>query len=324
MEVKDANLLKTYNNSSFCYVEGMWDKLKPSDINYYKKINPYDWQLARLNDINHKYFAAIQTIAKCEERYLKEWIDYHLDLGIDHIFIYDNNDDEGLKDFLSKTLTAENLNRIEIIPWHEPMDFQQYLAVKDCISKNKHNIKWLLTIDVDEFLTLEMPLKDFLNEFSYSSQIYLSWESFNANGHLKYENKPVLERFTETFKCHDYGQGKVFFRPTRLKEWGIHSAELLKGKTVNVMHKEIVAPRSYDNIYKKAWIKHYFTKSLEEWNLKIKRGCCDNLYPRKYEEFFKANPNMKQHYDFNAQSIQVHYSSVENSKIGDKIHGKRW
>lgn len=303
-------------NSSFCYVEGRWEQLSIKDIERFKNINPRDWQLARLNETNHKYYCAIQTIARQEERYLKEWIEHHLNLGIDFIYIYDNNDEDGLDDFLKSVLNKEAYNKIEVIPWHEPMDFQQFAALEDCINKHKFDIKWLLTIDVDEFLALEMSLCDFLEEFKYASEIYLSWQSFNANGQLYYEDKPVMERFTETYFCRDGGgQGKIFFRPTRLNNWGIHSATLTKGTTVNVLHQEIDAPQSQTRIYKKAWIKHYFTKSLEEWNDKIKRGCCDTLWCRKYSMFFDANPKMKQYFDPNAQSMQKHaLDPKDNSK----------
>jgi len=34
---------------------------------------------------------ALVTMAKDEDFYLQEWIDYHLKLGFDDIFIYQNN-----------------------------------------------------------------------------------------------------------------------------------------------------------------------------------------------------------------------------------------
>ena len=36
------------------------------------------------------------TNVKLEERYLNEWITYHAHLGVDHFYLYDNNDDEKL------------------------------------------------------------------------------------------------------------------------------------------------------------------------------------------------------------------------------------
>ena len=37
-----------------------------------------------------KYISSICLLAKDEDRYLDEWIMYHIGIGIDHIFIYDN------------------------------------------------------------------------------------------------------------------------------------------------------------------------------------------------------------------------------------------
>ena len=96
------------------------------------------------------------------------------------------------------------------------------------------------------------------------------------------------------------------FRPDRLLRWEIHGAKMKKGKTVNVLHKEIIAPDSMSRIFKTAWIKHYFTKSLQEWLEKMERGCADNLYCRRYDMFFEINPDLKDYYDPDARKIQAH------------------
>lgn len=48
---------------------------------------------------------AICTMAKKENLYIKEYVDYYIKLGIDHIFIYDNNDDntEKISDIIGKS-----------------------------------------------------------------------------------------------------------------------------------------------------------------------------------------------------------------------------
>ena len=149
-------------------------------------------------------------------------------------------------------------------------------------------------------------MNEFLDEFSYASQVFFSWESIGADGQLYYENKPLRERFKKRFDCKDTGQGKIMFRPDRLLRWEIHGAKMKKGKTVNVLHKEIIAPDSMSRIFKTAWIKHYFTKSLQEWLEKMERGCADNLYCRRYDMFFEINPDLKDYYDPDARKIQAH------------------
>lgn len=288
------------------FADDRWEEVFVEDYELYKKLNPDDWTLAKDNLSNHKYEIAIQCIARQEEKYFKEWIEHHLRLGIEHIFIYDNNDEDGLEKFLKGILSDEDFNKIEVIPWRNPMALQQLAALQDCVNKHKYDVKWILSIDLDELFILEKPIKEFLNEFSYASQVYFSWESISADGQLYYEDRPLTERFKKRFDCKDKGQGKVMFRPERLKYWGIHSAELTKGKTVNVLHEEISPPDSFNRIFKTAWIKHYFTKSLEEWVEKIERGCADNLYCRKYDLFFEINPDLTEHYDSTAKKIQRH------------------
>ena len=34
---------------------------------------------------------AIVCIAKDEDNYLREWLDYHFKIGFDHIYVYQNN-----------------------------------------------------------------------------------------------------------------------------------------------------------------------------------------------------------------------------------------
>ncbi len=288
------------------YLDNKWEEVDDTQVELCKKINPQDWMLALDNLTPHKYEIAIQCIARQEELYFQEWIEHHLKLGIEHIFIYDNNDEEGLEEFLKKVLSEEDFAKIEVIPWHEPMPFQQVAALEDCVNKHKYDVKWLMSIDLDEFFVLKKPMKKFLEEFSDASEVYFNWESFGADGKLHYEAKPVCKRFKKRVECKEGSQGKVMFRPDRLKRWDVHGAELTRGKTVNVLHEEVKVPDSFNYHFKTAWIKHYFTKSLEEWVQKIERGCADNLYCRKYDMFFEINPDLKKYYDPNARKIQRH------------------
>jgi hypothetical protein len=41
-------------------------------------------------------------------------------------------------------------------------------------------------------------------------------------------------------------------------------------------------------------VEHYYTKSLEEWENRLRNGSCDPSYSRKYEEFYFYNPDMKE------------------------------
>ena len=294
-----------------------WIEVDSSAFEAAKKRCPSDWWAAYDSEQPYRYNVVIECIAKNEERYIVEWIRHHLCLGIDKIFIYDNNDKPGLGVFLKERLSNAELASIEVIEWRRPMYAQQMDAFYDCLTRCEGEAMWMLSIDVDEFLMLDRPLNDLLRLYSFASLVYFSWKSFGANGLLNYDPRPVMERFTRTFECHDEGQGKVMVRPNRVAQWHIHGAELKKGTKVDALGNPLGLERSF--LYEGAWINHYFTKSLEEWVWKIERGSADPLYYRKYKAFFDANPDMMPYYDSGALQEQGH------SRDGAKgnTYGKR-
>ena len=62
---------------------------------------------------------AIIACLKCEELYVKEWIDWHIKCGVDHFYLCDNNDVDytpKLNDVLKEYV---DLGIIEIIDYHD-------------------------------------------------------------------------------------------------------------------------------------------------------------------------------------------------------------
>lgn len=58
--------------------------------------------------------SCIFTVIKNEHEYLDEWIKYHLDLGIDHIFIFEDIDSDSHKEICDK-YEKVTLNSIDIV-----------------------------------------------------------------------------------------------------------------------------------------------------------------------------------------------------------------
>lgn len=44
-----------------------------------------------------KYRVSLCLIFKNEAPFLKEWLDYHLTIGVDHFYLYNNNSDDDFK-----------------------------------------------------------------------------------------------------------------------------------------------------------------------------------------------------------------------------------
>ena len=92
--------------------------------------------------------AAICAIQKGAKRYLDEWTDYHLALGFDRIYLYDNSDDFELKEW------AQNKDSIHVK--HYPGLQKQMIAYTECgqwIQYHKMH-SWIAFMDTDEFVVI--------------------------------------------------------------------------------------------------------------------------------------------------------------------------
>lgn len=138
--------------------------------------------------------SCIFTIIKNEQEYLKEWIDYHLNLGINYIFILEDFDSTSHKEITDKYsnvklvraeefLTEEQLrNAVRLKKISAPQTFYLRLALNH-IKKRHSYIDWVFIIDNDEFLTLEegKTLQDIFVEFQSYDAFIMHWECYGAN-----------------------------------------------------------------------------------------------------------------------------------------------
>lgn len=85
-------------------------------------------------------------------------------------------------------------NRLVVIKDESPaIQLRAYKAVYDSLKLGDT----CTVLDVDEFLELNgLKIREFVNKFLMDCDcIRLSWQIFGDCGNVRYENKPVLERF---------------------------------------------------------------------------------------------------------------------------------
>lgn len=92
------------------------------------------------------YDLSIMAIVK-NEAYIVEWIEYHLLVGVQHFYIYDNESTDGLKDRIEKYINEGIVTYVYYTG--KPVQMQSY---NDAIQKFKYETKWLAIIDGDEYL----------------------------------------------------------------------------------------------------------------------------------------------------------------------------
>ena len=221
-----------------------------------------------------KIKVCICTIGKLENQYIREFVEYYKKLGVDKIYIYDNNEINGE---LFETVLFDYISTqfVEIINYRGYIK-SQYKMMNNCYKKNYLKYDWIMFYDIDEFLYLKnyYNIKNYLNKYKFNKCkiIYLNFIYYTDNNNLYYENKTLLNRFRH-YKMYRIYFGKSIIRGN-IPEINITSCHYLtkKIKPCNGFGKfsdKFIKFNSDDKYY---YIKHYSFKSTEEYCRKINKG----------------------------------------------------
>ena len=264
--------------------------LKISSNNVFQKdiTNALDMLFPNLSKFEMKPKVSLCTIVKNENKYLKEYVEHYLKLGFNKLYLYDNNDIHGETpmDVISEYI--EN----GFVVYH---DFRgkkvcQLEAYNDCYKRYSGENDWIAFFDADEFLELwrHDNISSFIVQDIYKKYncIKINWMCYGDNGQLKYEDKPVQERFTKpVIRENNYYLGVNI---------NYYIKTIVKCKNSNVFWNDSVhipsgvvccnslgiasPPTMYNKpFYNDIVLKHYITKSTEEYLEKIKRGYPDQV-----------------------------------------------
>lgn len=239
--------------------------------------------------------------AKNEGDYIVEWVEHYLNLGFDKVIIADNNDvgDESLPTILKPYL--EN-GGVQIFDCRGVNYLQVGLYADFCECSN---FKWCAFYDCDEFLDIGVypNIQEYLAQFNEKYDIILlHWLMFGPNGQLMKTEGGVQERFSRPqspvlyFKENSFVKSLVRGNAEKFEDCffnGSHIPIPAEGKLFNFAiggyYEPSISSHAYfQPRYKNGYIKHYYTKSFEEWANKAGRGWPDgteNLALSKYMIF---------------------------------------
>ena len=229
------------------------------------------------NDITHQKGVGICSIGRKENLYAKEFVEYYLKLGIKKIIIYDNNEINGEK--FEDVLKEYVINgKVEIIDIHG-FESAQLPSYNDCYNKYRNQFDFLLFLDFDEFITIEnnIDINTFLynDKFNKCETIVLNWVVYGDNNLAKYDNRTLIERFTKPYSSRNKGKCIVRTNISNLiiiyTLWiGINTKYFCDSNGNRIFPKYSSLSNSTNK--PKAYIKHFYTKSAEEFCNKINKG----------------------------------------------------
>lgn len=251
---------------------------------------------------------AIYTVVKNEQDYLNDFISYHLSIGVSRIFVFEDMGSQSHKSICDKydnvilqpilsLFNDEEKDRI-IQKKKDGKFVQSDYAHKGLMHiKNNHpDIDWCFSLDIDEYITPTEPFPSLLEAYNDYDAITLYWKNYGASGRIKKPiyDKPIWEIYTQEcpYKESDKQRAvitKMVYNMHKLQDkfiWGVHTA------LCNWVRTDFGVHRTDEPCFDVMYLRHYITKSWEEWCWKLKtRGMfCKNN--RKVEDFFIFNPDM--------------------------------
>lgn len=247
------------------------------------------------------------SIQKDEHSYIKEWYNHHKKFGFDKIVVFNNSP-------ISYNITDPSYQEIDVSKMEAPQPYcYQYFYDKVMKLGDTATI-----LDGDEFLFIPTNIDSFVSTYMKDCDcLRLSWQTIGDCGNVKYEDKPVLERFKDIppIDCvfnRDLPNGITENFHTKYivrKTWkttflSIHNPIIQFGISKNV-NGEIV---NGDSPFMKptwdiAYIKHMLTKSTEEFAKRRlnKKDACGNVVAsndKLIERYFRLNGYSKETEDF--------------------------
>lgn len=256
------------------------------------------------------------ALAKNEHLYINEWVNHYVKLGVDKIFIFDN-DDKGSKyigDFIERKDKVRIINA-RGLHWNNI----QHDFYTNFYNNEKNNFDWCLFCDIDEFLVGTNDIKKFLSKpiFNIYEQIRVKWNLFGDDNLIERDtSKPVMESFHKVLDsslCWDLSRPSTLQRQAKCIVKGhlngirfdsAHFANrgikllcscLPSGKPCN---SDVSIKEDYSK--ETLFLNHYMTKSLSEFiNQKMKRT--DAVFGKRVIDmnyYWRINEKTKEKEDY--------------------------
>lgn len=221
---------------------------------------------------------AICACIKDEGLDLKEWLDYHISIGVNAFYIYDNGSTDNTKEIISN---YSNVNY-----FYSDKSAIQLSAYFHCLQVAQED--WIGFIDLDEFVVpIEKSLSEILKDFDDYAGLAINWVMYGSSGHQIRPTGNIKDNYLyrSEYSYENNDHVKCFVKPKLIEQpLTPHSFKCKENQIVNEnfepVNEQSLMPFSGNKIR----INHYYCKSVEDYVKKIKRGRADyeintrNLY----------------------------------------------
>lgn len=230
-----------------------------------------------------KPYFSVCTIYRDQAEYLAEWVEFHLLVGADRLFLYNNNSTDHHRDVLAPYLRD---GTVVLHDWAIKFPRAVKTAINHCLSEHRDDSRWIAFIDLDEFLfspTL-VPVSELLPEYERHPAVCVVALEYGTSGHVTDPPGLVTENYVYRWMPPKGAAVKCIVDPARTQRAeSAHRFAYQEGEAVDERHRPIrgqAAPDGPSRLdgwtttspsYEKLRINHYWSMSEESAMRKLAR-----------------------------------------------------
>lgn len=179
------------------------------------------------DDSHPRYEICLTTQIKPFTKYLDDWIAYYIRIGVDMVYIIDNDAEENLSD------TFKHRKEVQVLYW--PWRRSQTQALSYMLVAARPRCEWLIQADVDEFVMLgigknhELAGKQVLRRYlrrrvDHRHKQFMFWFLvMGGSGHVQTPDLPMPEAYFHRSARQPKNGKSVAFTDHWWRYSGVHS-----------------------------------------------------------------------------------------------------
>jgi len=230
---------------------------------------------------------ALVVVAKSEDYYLDEWLDYNHKIGFDKIIMYQNDWRTDIeRPFLEKRVWDGKSVQLPI-----------YNSFLDTDTE----YDWVAFFDCDEFLVLKKHnnIKEFIEEYGKHPVLSFNWYFFGNLGLQTRTSNSLLRMFPNRNKNVDQHVKVMVKRDSGNRFVLPHNCH---GPAMDTNGKLFHGPFNPDGPSDVAVLNHYHNKTREDWMLRCQRGRVDceiQHDPNRWDDEVNINNEVEDMWAYN-------------------------
>jgi hypothetical protein len=222
-----------------------------------------------------KYYLAVYCRFRDEARWLREWIEYHLLVGVEHFYMMNHLSVDYPQGILEPYIQR---GQVTLLHWDRelppPGTGQDHSRVfvemgNSVLASYRHETRWLAVIDSDEFLVPAptMRLTQVLAGYEQYAAVAVNWQMFGTSGVERIPDDRLLIESLTRRAPRDYKDNehvKVIIQPAFTTGLAIHNASYVGGLfAVNTDRQQVTGAFNTPILTDKLRLHHYVLRDRE-------------------------------------------------------------